>query len=213
MPRADVPIAAAKSFIASRLVNGSVALTAGCTQVDLDPSHPAHEVGAHREVDVLLHGRPRDRHEQGNADALQDGELALPERVEALVRGSDVLIRYGGDEFVLLLPDTARAEAMEVAFRLVDGVKAAAFPGSPPLSVSVSLGVATYPDDGLRAEDLLETADRRNYLAKWRGLNVAVGFEQYGRHNFLTAKRLLPGALEWLAPRLAPYAPGYTRGK
>jgi S-formylglutathione hydrolase FrmB len=45
------------------------------------------------------------------------------------------------------------------------------------------------------------------YLAHWRGLHVGVGYERYGNHCWLTAKKLLPGALEWLAPRLAPFTP------
>src|SRR5207248_1980321 len=93
----------------------------------------------------------------------------LAERVGQLVRGYDVLFRYGGDEFVLLLPDTGEADAVRVALRLTEGVRGTPFPGEPPLSVSVSLGVAMFPKDADRAEDLLACADRRNYLAKQRG--------------------------------------------
>lgn len=45
------------------------------------------------------------------------------------------------------------------------------------------------------------------YLAKWRGLNVGVGYEPHGKHHICTAEKLLPKALCWLAPRIAPYAP------
>jgi diguanylate cyclase (GGDEF)-like protein len=99
----------------------------------------------------------------------------LAERVGQLVRGSDVLVRYGGDEFVVVLPLTSRVEAMEVAVRLVEGVKGVPFAGSPPLSVSVSVGVASFPDDAVGCEGLLEVADRRSYLAKGRGRGCAVG--------------------------------------
>src|SRR5438093_2367959 len=74
----------------------------------------------------------------------------LAERVGQLVRGYDVLFRYGGDEFVLLLPDTGEADAVSVALRLTEGVRGAQFPGQPPLSVSVSLGVAMFPKDADR---------------------------------------------------------------
>jgi len=98
----------------------------------------------------------------------------LCERIHNLVRAYDVLFRYGGDEFVLLLPDTSRADAVRVALRLVDGIKGTPFPGEPPLSVSISLGVASFPDDASDAESLLAVADRRNYLAKHRGRACAV---------------------------------------
>jgi len=45
------------------------------------------------------------------------------------------------------------------------------------------------------------------YVAKRRGLEVGVGYEPNGRHDRTTAFKLLPGVLDWLAPRLAPYAP------
>ena len=95
-------------------------------------------------------------------------------RVNELVRGYDVLFRYGGDEFVLLLPDTDEADAVRVALRLTEGVRRSEFPGEPPLAVSVSLGVAMFPKDADNAEDLLACADRRNYLAKQRGRACAV---------------------------------------
>jgi diguanylate cyclase (GGDEF)-like protein len=99
---------------------------------------------------------------------------AIAERVRGASRAGDTLFRYGGDEFVLLLPDTDRAAALPLALRLTEEVKGRPFPGDPPLTVSISLGVATYPDDGADARTLLSTADRRNYLAKRRGRGGAV---------------------------------------
>lgn len=99
----------------------------------------------------------------------------IVERARAVVRETDVLVRYGGDEFVLVLPETAAVEALQVASRLVDAIGAEPFPGDPPLSVSISLGLATFPDDAADGHGLLELADRRNYLAKRRGRGRAVG--------------------------------------
>jgi diguanylate cyclase (GGDEF)-like protein len=98
----------------------------------------------------------------------------LVARINGLVRNYDALFRYGGDEFVLLLPDTDKADAIRVAMRLVEGVKATPYPGEPELTVSVSLGVATFPEDGADAAALMQCADRRNYLAKRRGRACAV---------------------------------------
>ena len=98
----------------------------------------------------------------------------LADRVKGAIRPMDTLFRYGGDEFVLLLPDIEQADALRLAVRLTDEVRARNFPGKPPLAVSVSLGVATYPDDADTADELIGRADRRNYLAKRRGRGGAV---------------------------------------
>jgi diguanylate cyclase (GGDEF)-like protein len=98
----------------------------------------------------------------------------LSERVKAVVRGGDALFRYGGDEFVLVLPGTDRAEAIGLALRLTEEVRSHEFAGQPPLHLSISLGVATYPDDADDSISLISCADRRNYLAKRRGRGGAV---------------------------------------
>jgi diguanylate cyclase (GGDEF)-like protein len=99
----------------------------------------------------------------------------IAERTTDLVRRRDVLFRYGGDEFVLILPGAGRVEAMRLASRLVEGVARKPLPGTPPLSISISVGVATFPDDATSIDKLLEVADRRNYEAKRRGRRRAVG--------------------------------------
>ncbi|HKS98099.1 MAG TPA: diguanylate cyclase, partial [Rugosimonospora sp.] len=98
----------------------------------------------------------------------------LAERVDGLLPGTGTLVRYGGDEFVVLLPDTDWQSAVRLALRLTDQVRAHRFDGDPPLHVSISLGVAVYPQDGRDAQSLLACADRRNYLAKRRGRGTAV---------------------------------------
>ncbi|HEV7897331.1 MAG TPA: GGDEF domain-containing protein, partial [Planosporangium sp.] len=98
----------------------------------------------------------------------------LSERVKAVVRGGDELFRYGGDEFVLVLPGTGRAEAVSLALRLTEEIRARDFAGPPPLHLSISLGVATYPEDAGDTVSLISCADRRNYLAKRRGRGGAV---------------------------------------
>jgi diguanylate cyclase (GGDEF)-like protein len=99
----------------------------------------------------------------------------LAERTRGMVRRADLLVRYGGDEFILVLPQTGAREAMLVASRVVAGVSGEPFPGIPPLSLSISLGLATYPDDAVDGDRLVAVADRRNYLAKRRGRGRAVG--------------------------------------
>ncbi|MEN3309232.1 MAG: hypothetical protein V7603_5434 [Micromonosporaceae bacterium] len=100
------------------------------------------------------------------------------DRLRALVRPSDGVFRYGGDEFVVLLPDTGREAATALAQALVTAVGERPFEGTPPLALSISLGVACLPADGDTPVALLEAADRRNYLAKRGGRGRAVDGEE-----------------------------------
>jgi diguanylate cyclase (GGDEF)-like protein len=91
------------------------------------------------------------------------------QRVQSLLRASDMVFRYGGDEFVVLSPRAKQSQAKELATRLVQAIHATKFGSEPALSVTVSLGIAIYPDDGLTPEAIFETADQRHYLAKRNG--------------------------------------------
>src|SRR4051794_9538467 len=98
----------------------------------------------------------------------------LADRVRELSDGRDELYRYGGDEFVLLLPGVGPDEAARRADALAAGGREQMFPGDPPLRMSISIGVASFPEDATDATALLVCADRRNYLAKGRGRAQAV---------------------------------------
>ncbi len=93
--------------------------------------------------------------------------------IEQSVRANDVAARYGGEEFVVLLMETDRETALAVAERIRRRVRAAGFTaaGAP---LTVSIGVACYPEDVRRREELLEKADRAMYLAKRRGRDRVV---------------------------------------
>lgn len=99
----------------------------------------------------------------------------LTGRGESFGRGkrvSDIAARYGGEEFVLVLPATDKKGATVTAQRLRHLVAACPFEGreSQPLGhISVSIGVATYPDDGTTKPELVEAADRALYAAKHQG--------------------------------------------
>jgi diguanylate cyclase (GGDEF)-like protein len=84
------------------------------------------------------------------------------------VRGEDVVARYGGDEFVVLLPATGEKAAASVAQRIADGIARHRFmAGRELLQIpGVSLGFATYPEHGQSAEELLAAADATLYRQK-----------------------------------------------
>ena len=95
--------------------------------------------------------------------------------IEQSVRNIDVAGRYGGEEFVVILVETGREEAFAVAERLRERLKLAGFTANG-VPLTVSIGIAGYPDDADRREDLLNKADRAMYLAKSRGRDQVASF-------------------------------------
>jgi diguanylate cyclase (GGDEF)-like protein len=95
-------------------------------------------------------------------------------RVSATLRGScraaDLPARFGGDEFVVVLPQTGKGEATRVAERIRGDMEE--FSLLRGFGLTVSVGVAAFPDDGLSARDLLEAADTAMYAAKSGGGNA-----------------------------------------
>jgi diguanylate cyclase (GGDEF)-like protein len=95
------------------------------------------------------------------------------------VRESDILARYGGDEFVVVLPETPTSGALVIAERIRKNIEAHPFLADDGLNahISASLGVASYPDHGLSPEGLIQKADQAMYRVKEKnknGIEVAV---------------------------------------
>ena len=102
---------------------------------------------------------------------------ALAQEMRDRMRKIDLLFRYGGEEFVLLLPGADAEEARRTAERLraVVGERRFEVEGTPaPLRVTVSLGGAIYPDDARTATGLFRHADNSLYRAKEQGKNRVV---------------------------------------
>lgn len=93
------------------------------------------------------------------------------------LRHTDVLARYGGDEFVVLLPETAANRAVEVAQRIRRAIESAPldFDGIQ-IKTTVSIGLACYPEDGRSIDAIQARADRAMYAAKQQGRNQVVKF-------------------------------------
>jgi diguanylate cyclase (GGDEF)-like protein len=84
------------------------------------------------------------------------------------IRSSDIGARYGGDEFVVLLPNTSIEEARRTADKLTEAVRTAAAvnPTEAHIQLGISVGIAACPDDSRTAGDLLQIADSRMYETK-----------------------------------------------
>lgn len=129
-----------------------------CCMCDLDHYKHFNDSRGHQEGDRLLQ--------------------AAAEIVRLSLRASDIAARYGGDEFVLLLPHTSLDRAMSVADRIREELQACTtrYEGLAH-EVTVSIGVASLPADRPTSADaLVSLADRALYEAKARGRNRVVAF-------------------------------------
>jgi diguanylate cyclase (GGDEF)-like protein len=92
------------------------------------------------------------------------------------IRCEDIACRYGGEEFALLLPETSREEALSVSGKLGELVRNHNFffKGLSLGPVTLSIGVASFPDTASTVETLLKCADKALYQAKNAGRDQAV---------------------------------------
>lgn len=108
------------------------------------------------------------------------GDLVLRELVEEIhksVREMDTVARYGGEEFAVILPETTPEKAFLVADRIRARVAGRLFVTpeiSSPLSVTISIGLASFPEDANSKRGLVEKADQALYQAKRIGKNCVV---------------------------------------
>jgi diguanylate cyclase (GGDEF)-like protein len=125
--------------------------------LDLDDLKPVNDTFGHLQGDDLLR--------------------SVTALVQRDVRITDVAARYGGDEFVVLLPDTDARGAMVVAEKLrsdVAGLHVAV--GSRTIRVTSSIGLVSYPDDGSTIDGLINAVDAAMYEAKRRGKNQVMAY-------------------------------------
>ena len=88
--------------------------------------------------------------------------------VKQNIRGVDSAFRYGGDEFIVLLPQTGKDAALEVSHRMLRALRQSKFSpsGGPALTVRASFGLASYPEDGQTPHEIIRAADEMMYLIK-----------------------------------------------
>lgn len=110
------------------------------------------------------HGHPK------GDEALQ----TLAALIKGQTRRTDLVARYGGEEFVVLLPETSKEQALVRAENIRQAVQNHSFAGAtnqPQGRFTISLGVATYPEDGKDGSTLTKLADKALYTAKGQGRN------------------------------------------
>jgi diguanylate cyclase (GGDEF)-like protein len=124
-----------------------------------------------------------DFHGHGRGDELLKEVVAL---FRKNVRTSDKVYRYGGEEFVLVLPESDRKDAKKVAEKLQQLVSRTSFEGEKDSQsqgkVTISVGLATYPWDGNNRDELFKAADTRLYEAKRLGRNRVCAYRDE-EHN------------------------------
>ena len=96
----------------------------------------------------------------------------MVQKIQDELRQSDLLSRFGGDEFVVLLPDTDTEGALLTAERIREKIAIATLHiGAKQVPISASMGVATYPDSGADFDRVLEASDAAMYTSKNGGKN------------------------------------------
>jgi diguanylate cyclase (GGDEF)-like protein/PAS domain S-box-containing protein len=104
---------------------------------------------------------------------------SLADLIRSHIRRSDIACRFGGDEFVIVMPETALRSAYERAEDFRQRVQSLQLPGIGILgNLTVSIGIATYPVHGATKEDLLRAADQAMYHAKAQGCNRVVPVQE-----------------------------------
>lgn len=106
----------------------------------------------------------------------QSGDAVLRQVAQTLkrnVRATDIVCRYGGEEMSIILPNTSKEEAQSTAEKICHRVADRKFKlaGDKETNVTISLGVATFPNDGDTASKIIDAADKRLYNAKHNGRN------------------------------------------
>ncbi len=152
------------------------------------------------DLDALKTINDRYGHFQG--DVILRGVARL---IRSGLRGIDVAARYGGDEFVALLPETDPSGAFVVAEKIRQTVSELPVEADgDTIRASISVGVVSYPDDGLTADELMIAADAAMYASKRLGKNRVVGYAKPGEAQLYTPPA---SATQFTTPGFTPLPP------
>jgi diguanylate cyclase (GGDEF)-like protein len=138
--------------------------TLSVVMMDVDNFKEINDVYGHKAGDMVL--------------------VELSRRVQNIVRGNDFACRYGGDEFVIILPNMPQKVAYERAEQIRKNVEELAVDyKSIKLKVSSSMGIAVFPQHGTTADLLMRSADKALYASKLAGRNKVTVFDPQGNMN------------------------------
>ena len=130
-----------------------------CLLIDLDHFKDINDTYGHQSGDYVI---------QKTSQLLQEA-----------LRDGDILARYGGDEFIILLPKTGLAPAVQIANRLLNTLEETTFQvRDASIHTSASLGVSASQTDEINLDRLIEQADRALYRAKKQGRRQVAAFEE-----------------------------------
>jgi diguanylate cyclase (GGDEF)-like protein/PAS domain S-box-containing protein len=121
-------------------------------------------------------------------------------RLSACLDDSDTVARLGGDEFLLLMPDTDGRAMAVLLERVLDAVSAPVALGKQLFTVTCSIGVSVYPNDGVEPQQLLKHADIAMYRAKEAGRNQ-IQFYEEAMHTRIAERTMIEAELRHALPR------------
>lgn len=130
--------------------------------IDLDEFKPVNDIHGHKAGDIVL--------------------KTIAQRINNSLRKTDTVARYGGDEFIVVLTELKDGIHSSLgAKRILKLIKEPVDIGGKKVSISASIGIAIFPDDGLEISDLIKKSDKAMYDAKKRNL----GYSFFNMDNFL----------------------------
>jgi len=121
------------------------------------------------------------------------------QQITKIVSAQGAVARYGGDEFLVVMPDLDEAQVVHLADQILEAFKKRTVSRAYPLHLRLSIGIALAPRDGSTVEQLIHIADQRHYYAKHSGGHRYVLADRMATRELITMPRRPVGPREQLA--------------